>query len=183
MAERSEDDRRTADAQTPAALRPLEERVEQLTTLFKERLQHDAVQQKAFDQLYEELRQYKDDFIFQAEKPFLLDLLLFYDSLNWFQQSLSRQEMSMEVINDSFQYLVDEFLELLYRRDVVPCESTDRFDKKLHKAVRIVPTADAGEDWLVNAVLKRGFVRGDRVLRAEEVAVFRVHGEGEPGKG
>jgi molecular chaperone GrpE (heat shock protein) len=153
--------------------RTLEEKVEELTELFRERLRNDAVQQKAFDQLYEELRQYKDDFIFQSEKPFLLDLLLFYDSLNWFQQSLQRQEMSPEVVADSFQYLLDEFLELLYRRDVVPCESAPRFDRRLHKAVRVVPSSNPAEDWAIQTVLKRGFVRGDRLLRAEEVAVYR----------
>ncbi len=153
--------------------RTVDERVEELTELFRERLRTDAVQQKAFDQLYEELRQYKDDFIFQAEKPFLLDLLLFYDSLNWFQQSLQKQEMSPDVVADSFQYLLDEFLELLYRRDVVPSESTSRFDRRVHKAVRVVPSSNPADDWRVQAILKRGFVRGDRLLRAEEVAVFR----------
>jgi molecular chaperone GrpE (heat shock protein) len=153
--------------------RTVDERVEELTELFRERLRTDAVQQKAFDQLYEELRQYKDDFIFQAEKPFLLDLLLFYDSLNWFQQSLQKQEMSPDVVADSFQYLLDEFLELLYRRDVVPSESTSRFDRRVHKAVRVVPSPTPADDWRVQAILKRGFVRGDRLLRAEEVAVFR----------
>jgi molecular chaperone GrpE (heat shock protein) len=153
--------------------RTVDERVEELTELFRERLRTDAVQQKAFDQLYEELRQYKDDFIFQTEKPFLLDLLLFYDSLNWFQQSLQKQEMSPDVVADSFQYLLDEFLELLYRRDVVPSESTSRFDRRVHKAVRVVPSPNPADDWRVQAILKRGFVRGDRLLRAEEVAVFR----------
>ena len=153
--------------------RTVDERVEELTELFRERLRTDAVQQKAFDQLYEELRQYKDDFIFQAEKPFLLDLLLFYDSLNWFQQSLQKQEMSPDVVADSFQYLLDEFLELLYRRDVVPSESTSRFDRRVHKAVRVVPSPNPADDWRVQAILKRGFVRGDRLLRAEEVSVFR----------
>jgi molecular chaperone GrpE (heat shock protein) len=153
--------------------RTLEERVEELGDLFRERLRTDAVQQKAFDQLYEELRQYKDDFIFQTEKPFLLDLLLFYDSLNWFQQSLQKQEMSPEVVADSFQYLLDEFLELLYRRDVVPCDGAARFDRRIHKAVRVIPSTQSSEDWKVQAVLKRGFVRGDRLLRAEEVSVFR----------
>lgn len=151
----------------------LDERVEDLAELFRERLRTDAVQQKAFDQLYEELRQYKDDFIFQMEKPFLLDLLLFYDSLNWFQQSLQKQEMSPDVVADSFQYLLDEFLELLYRRDVVPCESNPRFDRRMHKAVRVLPSSHPAEDWKVQAVLKRGFLRGERLLRAEEVAVFR----------
>ena len=165
-----------------ASEKSLEDKVQELSDLFKERLRHDDVQQKAFDQLYEELRQYKDDFIFQSEKPFLLDLLLFYDSLNWFQQSLHRREMSTDVINDSFQYLLDEFLELLYRRDVVPCESAERFDRRLHKAVRLVPTANPEDDWKISAVLKRGFVRGDRLLRPEEVAVSRVGAESEPDK-
>ena len=162
--------------------RTLEEKVEALGELFKERLRSDSVQQKAFDQLYEELRQYKEDFVFQTEKPFLLDLLLFYDSLNWFQQSLQKQEMSADVIADSFQYLLDEFLELLYRRDVVPCESSPTFDRRLHKAVRVIPSTDPRADWKVQAVLKRGFVRGDRLLRAEEVAVYRTGADGEEPK-
>lgn len=157
--------------------RVIQERLDELTDLFKERLRTDNVQQKAFDQLYEELKQYKEDFLFQAEKPFLLDLLLFYDSLNWFHQSLQKEEMGPEVIADSFQYLLDEFLELLYRRDVVPCETADRFDRRLHKAVKVAPAASAGDDWRVQSVLKRGFVRNDRLLRAEEVSVFRLGAE------
>lgn len=160
----------------------LAKKIDELVALAKERQKSEDAQQRAFDTLYEELRQYKEDFIFQAEKPFLLDLLLFYDSLNWFHQSLQKREMSPDVVTDSFQYLLDEFLELLYRRDVLPCESAEKFDRKLHKAVRVVPTTDAGEDWRVNAVLKRGFLRGDRVLRAEEVAVYRYGAEAEPPK-
>ncbi len=154
-----------------------ERQLEEIAALLRDRSRQDETQQKAFDALYEELKQYKEDFIFQAEKPFLLDLLLFYDSLNWFHQSLERREMSPDVVNDSFQYLVDEFLELLYRRDVIPCEGADRFDRKVHKAVRVIPAAAAEEDWKVEAVLKRGFVRNDKVLRAEEVSVYRYGAE------
>lgn len=156
----------------------MEKRIEEIAALLRERSRQEEVQQKAFDTLYEELKQYKDDFIFQAEKPFLLDLLLFYDSLNWFHESLQRREMSPDVVSDSFQYLLDEFLELLYRRDVVPCESVDRFDRRLHKAVRVTPAADAGDDWKVEAVLKRGFLRNEKVLRAEEVSVYRFGADG-----
>ncbi len=157
----------------------ISERLQALHDLITDRVRQDDIQQKAFDQLYEELRQYKDDFVFQQEKPFLLDLLLFYDSLNWFQQSLARKETSADVISDSFQYLLDEFLELLYRRDVTPCESVERFDRKMHKAVRVVPAGSAAEDWRVQAVLKRGFMRGEKQLRAEEVAVSRFGAEAE----
>ena len=107
------------------SLDALTQDVQSLKDLVDLQSRRDVDQQRAFDALYEELRQYKDDFVFQSEKPLLLDLLLFYDSLNWFQQSLVKQEMSPEVIADSFQYLIDEFLELLYRRDVLPMESKD----------------------------------------------------------
>jgi molecular chaperone GrpE (heat shock protein) len=157
----------------------VDEKLDEALGLLREERRSDDAQRKAFDTLYEELKQYKDDFIFQAEKPFLLDLLLFYDSLNWFHQSLQRKEMSPDVVVDSFQYLVDEFLELLYRRDVVPCEPAERFDRKLHKAVRVVNTANGADDWRIESVLKRGFVRNERVLRPEEVAVFRTGADGK----
>lgn len=145
----------------------------ELEALFRERIAQDEAQKKAFDLLYQELKQYKDDFVFQLEKPFLLDLLLFFDSLTWFQQSLQKNEMSPEVVQDSFQYLVEEFLELLYRRDVIPADTPGTFDRKLHKAVRVIRAERPEDDWKVSAVLKRGFTRGERILRPEEIAVAR----------
>jgi len=142
--------------------------------LLERRKKEESVQKKAFDQLYEELAQYKENFVFEAEKPLLLDLLLFYDSLSWFQTSLVQEEASQDVIADSFQYLVDEFLELLYRRDIVPVESKATFDRHLHRAVQVVPTEDPEKDQAVEQVLKRGFSRADRVLRPEEVIIARL---------
>lgn len=136
----------------------------------------DETQSKAFDTLYEELKQYKDDFIYQAEKPLLLDLLLFYDSLNWFQESLVKKEMSMDVISDSFQYLIDEFLEVLYRRDVLAMEGTPKFNPKFQKVVKVIPAEEAGQNQMVAQVLKRGFNRADRVLRSEEVVIYKDMG-------
>jgi molecular chaperone GrpE (heat shock protein) len=138
-----------------------------------ERISNDRVREKAFDQLYEELRQYKEDFVFQAEKPLLLDLLLFYDSLNWFQESLIKHEMSPDVIADSFQYLIDEFLEILYRRDVLPVEESSTFDRTCHRAVKVVESDEPSDDYRIAQVLKRGFSRADKPLRAEEVVIFR----------
>ena len=151
----------------------------EMRRMVQERLSNDKVREKAFDQLYEELRQYKDDFLFQAEKPLLLDLLLFYDSLNWFQESLIKQEMSPDVIADSFQYLIDEFLEVLYRRDVLPLDEAAKFDRKIHKAVKVTETTDPDADYRIAQVLKRGFSRADKQLRAEEVVILRYKGAKE----
>jgi len=151
----------------------IQARLEQIQQTILESSAAEQSRQKAFDALYEELRQYKEDFIYQAEKPLLLDLLLFYDSLNWFRESLVKKEMSIEVIADSFQYLIDEFLEVLYRRDVMPMEGAERFDPKTQKVVKVIPPEAGGQDQMVAQVLKRGFHRGNRILRNEEVVIYR----------
>ena len=99
--------------------------------------------------------------------------MLFYDSLNWFQESLVKQEMSPDVIADSFQYLIDEFLEVLYRRDVQPIEGATKFDRVNHKAVKVEHTTDKDLDYMIKQVLKRGFMRNEKLLRAEEVVIHR----------
>ncbi len=162
---------------TTDALRRLAQEIGEMRKMVNDRLNNDTVREKAFDQLYEELRQYKEDFLFQAEKPLLLDLLLFYDSMNWFQESLIKQEMSPDVIADSFQYLIDEFLEVLYRRDVVPVEESTRFDRTLHRAVKVNETDDESADYTIAQVLKRGFSRAQKPLRPEEVIILRYRGK------
>lgn len=149
------------------------EQLADLRELVAEKLDNDAVREKAFDQLYEELRQYKEDFTYQAEKPLLLDLLLFYDSLNWFGQSIVKDEMSPDVVADSFQYLIDEFVELLYRRDVTPIDPSTTFDRTKQKAVKVVDAESEDDHHKVAQVLKRGFLRGDKLLRPEEVVIAR----------
>jgi molecular chaperone GrpE (heat shock protein) len=155
------------------ALRRMTHELGEMRKQVGDRLANDSVREKAFDQLYEELKQYKEDFVFQAEKPLLLDLLLFYDSLNWFQESLIKQEMSPDVIADSFQYLIDEFLEVLYRRDVMPIDEEQVFNRQVHKAVKVVDSDDEGDDYRIAQVLKRGFGRNGKQLRPEEVVILR----------
>lgn len=156
-----------------AAFEQLSAEVAATREILDARLSDDPVRETAFQKLYDELKQYKDDFVFQSEKPLLLDLLLFYDSLNWFQKSMVEQEMSPDVIADSFQYLVEEFLEILYRRDVTPMESRELFDRKHHKVVKVQQAESPEADGVVQQVLKRGFERAERQLRPEEVVISR----------
>jgi molecular chaperone GrpE len=136
----------------------------------------DPVRAKAFEKLYEELRQYKEDFVFQAEKPLLLDLLLLYDSMSWFQERMVSGELSPDVVADNFQYLIDELVEVLYRRDVTPTTPGERFDRTIHKAVSVVATEAEADDQKIQKIVKRGFQRGERLLRPEEVVVARYRG-------
>jgi molecular chaperone GrpE (heat shock protein) len=127
---------------------------------------------QAFDALYKELQQYKDGFLHQVERPLLLDLILFYDSMNWFSQSVDRGDMDEAALADSFQFLMDELLELLFRRDVHPMQPSTEFDRTKHTAVRTVPSPAQTMNKRISRVLKRGFTQGERILRNEEVEIF-----------
>jgi molecular chaperone GrpE (heat shock protein) len=162
----------------PHDLARLADAVHEMRRIVDEHIAHDPAREQAVEKLYTELRAYRDGFLVESEKPLLLDLLLLYDSFHWFHHALVHEERSPEVISDAFQFLVDELLEILYRRDVVPMEQAERFDRTLHRAVQVEHTDDSSQDQHVARVLKRGFVRKEQVLRPEEVVVFRHRADG-----
>ena len=49
--------------------------------MFKEKITTDEVKEKAFEELYSQLDSYKRNFVDSAMKPFVQDLLLFYDRI------------------------------------------------------------------------------------------------------
>ena len=135
-----------------------------------------SAQQRAFDTLYAELKQYKEDFVFQAEKPLLLDILLFYDSLCWFRNTVKEYgdgPVPGELVSEALEYLSEELLELLARRDVLPIEPAEVFDGKVHKAIKTLQHQDPSMDLKIHSVLKRGFTRSGKVLRPEEVVIYK----------
>ncbi len=156
--------------------RDLKGAVEDLRRVVDARLQDDPVREKAFEKLYAELKDYKDGFLREQERPLLLDLCLLYDSMSWFHQRLGEGQATPESLADGFQLLVDELLEVLYRRDVVPVEVREAFDPAVHKAVQLQSAATAGDDNHVAQVIKRGFLHHGRPLRPEEVVVSRWKG-------
>ena len=148
---------------TPAALH---QELIQIRKMLEQFTQEESATKQAFSTLYTELEQYKKEFLFQAEKGLLQDLLLFYDSLIWFQSSIQNEAENRE---ENLEYLIAEFLEVLRRKDVTPFPPRTEFDPKFHKIVQISPVEDIEQDQMIDRVLKKGFYRGENVLRAEEV--------------
>ena len=133
-------------------------------------VREDSSTKRAFDTLYQELQQYKSDFLFQFEKGFLIDLLSFYDSLIWYQNVLESNTGNPE---ESFSYLVEEFFELLRRRDVTPMPASETLDRTNHRVIQIEQTDNPEQDKTVASVVRRGFMRGERILREEEISLYR----------
>lgn len=163
-------------SETTEDLSRLRGSIEEIGRIVEARLAEDRVREQAFEKLYAELKDYKEGFVREAERPLLLDLCLLYDSMSFFHQRLSEAGAGSEALADAFQLLVDELLEVLYRRDVVPMDPADVFDPTQHRAAQLQAASGPEQDNRIAQTLKRGFLRFEKPLRPEEVVVYRWRG-------
>ena len=127
----------------------------------------------AFDRLYEEMRQYKDNFVAEVQRGMLTELLVLYDSITKVAGFVkSGQAVEPSAVLANLEGLAVEAEEILARRGYEPVvELSEKLNIRTQKAVRTVPTDDPDEDMLVVERVRKGFASGDRVFRKEEVVV------------
>jgi len=152
-----------------------EEGINKLSDLFKEKFATDCVKEKAFDELYTQLESYKRNFVYSALKPFVHDLLLFYDRLN-----TDIEHMKQEKSGDCSRLTTfkEEILEILYRNDITPVETSpegSKFNPEKSNAVDKFDTEDVNMDNTVKKVLRIGFKRGSTTIRPELVQIYKLN--------
>ena len=78
--------RRTVSAGRPddGTLSELRQDVQQLRAMMSRVVERNGVDQKVFDSLHSELREYKNDFFYERLKPIVRPLLFLYDSIQQF---------------------------------------------------------------------------------------------------
>ncbi len=140
------------------------------------RASYDAAKEKAIDHLSEELKRYRDNFIFQSQKPVFVELIMLYDNLeqtlNLIEGGQAPASNTCPTVKNNLRNIKEELLEILYRRDVTPfVEHPETLDYKLHKTVATVTTGIEGENNKVEAIRKTGFRWNDTVIRPEEVVI------------
>ncbi|MBF8275467.1 MAG: grpE 2 [Candidatus Brocadiaceae bacterium] len=140
------------------------------------RASYDAAKEKAIDKLSEELKLYRDNFIFQSQKPVFVELIMLYDNLtqtlNLLEGGQAHDADTCLTVKNNLRNIKEELLEILYRRDVTPfVEHPETLDYKLHKTVGTVTTGVEGENNKVDAIRKTGFCWNDKVIRPEEVVI------------
>jgi molecular chaperone GrpE (heat shock protein) len=145
-----------------------------LVELVESRLALDDVKEKAFDRLYAELDELKQDREFEQLRPFFSDLVLLFDRLDHLaNESLETQDVSSIVVS-----IREELLEILSRRGVDIISPSEQFDPAFQNALGTERTSDEEANNRIARVVRRGFRYNLRVLRHEEVFVYRfVPGE------
>jgi molecular chaperone GrpE (heat shock protein) len=143
----------------------------------------ESSREKVFDTLYTELREYKNDFIYEHLKPVVRPLLFLYDSLAQFDGEVTsmllppeaeRRQLSPSLVRENLNYFMDQLVEALRVCEVTQMETpTGAFNPKLHKAVE-VQEVDAEEDNTVVRVVRTGWYLNGQLLRPAEVVVGKA---------
>lgn len=149
---------------------------EQLSTLCKT----ESVNQRLFNSLHQELKDYRDNFLRESlQKPFIRDLVILLDdlsSLSAQMQSASAAESKQGAISQwqaNLENAIHALIEVLHRMEVNEIEPREMVDRALHRVVSYEPADFAEDDGRIVMRVKRGFVWHDQVLRPEEVVAKR----------
>jgi molecular chaperone GrpE len=135
-------------------------------------LLNDKVTEEAFDRLYVEVEEVRQERGFQQVRPLFMDLILLYDRIELGIQQMSELEASMPDVVQLLKSFRDELIEILYRREIETIVTpTTTFDRTLQQAVSVQPTGMEQEHNQVVRVVRRGFRYRNRILRSEEVIV------------
>ena len=153
-----------------ASIDSIDTRIESLTKIVEARLSYDKTKEMAFDRLYDELDDLKQNRMFDFIRPMFIDLILLFDRFDNTKKSL-QENASIEKTLNSFE---DELLEILYRRDVEIIKlSGEIFNKKYQLALETEETSDKSKNNQIARVVRRGFKSGERVIRPEEVIIYK----------
>jgi molecular chaperone GrpE (heat shock protein) len=155
----------------------LQEKVTLVARALEELAKDATKRRKDYDALYAEMRDYKVNFIDQAQKPLFNDLLLLFDSILRISRNveeIKEPTIPKEAVSEAFKQVKDELVEILYRRDIEMIEDRpSRLDVSFQKPVRRVETDNADEDKLVVQCVREGFKRNGVVFRPQDVVVKR----------
>jgi molecular chaperone GrpE len=152
----------------------IQEKLDNLTLLFHEKIQDDATKADLFDKLYKQLTNYREDFIFKhiLQRVFG-DLIRLFDTLEDTLEEKTLENLQREDLIDRFRSFQQQILKTLKRQDVVPIESLDSqpFDETVQEAVDTSPVNSPEDDRTVIEVLRQGFKYRERILRSAQVIV------------
>lgn len=151
-------------------LQDLTGRLDAIRAILVERLNYDKTKEDAFERLYAELDDAKEGRVYDLLHPTFFDLILLHDRVEGYVRSDERKNG----VSAFLESVLGEIVEILARRGVEIIEVPSRtFDPALQKAIGVEETADPSKHHTIASVIRRGFRRGGRIVRAEEVVVMK----------
>lgn len=160
------------------SLREQETLLHSLQSQFTEKIKDDAGKLEMFKILHSELRQYRENMIYQMVlKPHYLALAALYDDLS---KTISHLQPGSEELSNYLSFRA-QLEGILAAQHVTRFgELGERFDARIHDCRATSTSSCPEEDSTIGAVLQAGFRYRDQILRHAKVDVNRYDGQGKP---
>lgn len=149
----------------------------ELRKLFESRIHSDQVQSRALERLHEELKGSRELLKRSEMAPILKDIIFCHDFV---AKELQHDEDGGEPDwRKSFEMLGQMLLDVLFKYDVEPFSGdSDEFDRTCQQCVKTESTDEPEQDRRIASVGLSGFRNEDRIIRREQVTVFRYRPSG-----
>lgn len=149
--------------------------VEELATLFQNRLSYDANQEKVIDQMHAELQRYKNDLFGTLIRPILVDIIEVVDSIRKtgeaFAATGEAEGKAAAIITD----YIEDLHNLLASYNVEVYKSTpgDSYTPIKQRIVSYVTTGEVALNGKLVESLGFGYLHNGKVIWAEKVKVYK----------
>ena len=150
----------------------------ELRKRFESRIHSDEVQARALERLHSELQASRKQLQRSEMAPLLKDIIFCQDFVT---RELERDEESTSSADwrKSFEVLGQMLLDVLFKYDVEPFRSdSEEFDRSMQQCVRTENTTDEVQDRKIATCGLIGFRTEERILRREQVTVYRYRPSG-----
>lgn len=152
--------------------------LDEMRLMLKKINERGSVDQKVFDSLHTELKEYKNDFFYERLKPIVRPLLFLHDSLTQLDTEVSSSESSdqemQKTVRENLTYFCTQLEEVLAICEVTPIpETSGTFDSAVHKAVETV-SVPHDDDNTIQRVVRGGWYLNGALLRPVEVVRGRA---------
>jgi molecular chaperone GrpE (heat shock protein) len=152
------------------------ETLQQLAKQFQERIAEDGLKQKLFDDMHEELANYRSGFVDNAMLSLVRDVIQLIDSMSRSLKAFEGKESTQEnydKLMKLFDGVATDLTDMLYRQGVDPYEMPgDDVQVPRQKIITTEPTPSPALDKQIAARLAPGWEKDGRVIRPEHVSAY-----------
>ena len=166
-----------------AQLMELKRAMDRLQRTFDDRLRLDASREAMIDRLHGELQEHRADLALKLLTPLCLDLISLYDDVGRLSDAHRATAGESEAATTLYKLFSDfqANIEAILYRHGFETFSTDerRLDGKRQRVEAVIPTGDTELDGTVAERRRKGFTYGERLIRPEVVAAYKLQSGGK----
>lgn len=165
-----------------ASLGTLQAQATKLSEDFNAKLRYDASKKEIIDKQFQELDAYHREAHEKLSKAIVMDLISEIDGAERsaeHYESLAPTQENYAKLKKLIMAHADDLRDVLENNEIESYRTApgDPFDHKRHSVLKTIPTDDPTLVKTIQASLRSGYVKGDKVIRPEKVAVYVINAQ------